>query len=392
MEVKSKPERRYDLDWLRVLATFGVVFFHVMRFFDQDPWEVKNNATSELIIVFIAFFVQWMMPIFFVISGAAIYYTLGFRNPTQFIKARFTRILIPFLTVGVFVLIPPQIYIREVTGGLESKLVGKTFIETYSTYVLNITPFNSNFPFITIPTMHLWYLEFLFVFSLILLPLFLYLRKSSGASLISKLAGVTGRGWAIYLFAVPVGLLMSILNPKTPLGNINWFGGWPLLAYPIFLVSGFLLFADKRHEAAIKRQAKSAIIIAIITFFIVLMAYMKFFEGGLPFGTPGYAGFMMLRAINSWLFIVGFLSLGRKYLSYTSPVLRYFSEASLPIYMLHQTVIVIIGFFIKDWQMGILPKFIFLLVASVIGIIGTYEILIRRISISRFLFGLKPMK
>ena len=130
----------------------------------------------------------------------------------------------------------------------------------------------------------------------------------------------------------------------------------------------------------------------MISFVVLIFAYMKSFEGGLAFGTLGYVGFMMLRAINSWLFILGFLGLGRIYLSYTSPFLRYFSEASLPIYMLHQTVIVIIGFFIKDWQIGILPKFVFLLVASFIGIIGIYEILIRRFNIPRFLFGLKPMK
>ena len=392
MEENSKPQRRYDLDWLRVLATFAVVFFHVMRFFDVDPWAVKNNVTSEIIILFIAFFVTWMMPIFFVISGAAIYFTLGFRDPRQFIKARITRILIPFLTVGVFVLVPPQEYIQAITHGKISVDFSK--ITFYTQFITNIDPFISEFPYISFPTQHLWYLEYLFIFSLILLPLFLYLRKNTGTSLISKLAGLTDRGWTIYLFAVPLGLLMSILDPEMPIGNINWFGGWPLLAYPIFLVSGFILFADKRYEATIKRQAKSAITLAIISFVMLIFAYMKFFEGGLAFGTLGYAGFMMLRAINSWLFILGFLGLGRIYLSYTSPspFLRYFSEASLPIYMLHQTVIVIIGFFIKDWQIGILPKFVFLFVASLIGIIGIYEILIRRFNIPRFLFGLKPMR
>lgn len=392
MKENRKPQRRYDLDWLRVLATFAVVIFHVMRFFDMDSWAVKNNVTSELIILFIAFFVTWMMPIFFVISGAAIYFTLGFRDSGQFIKTRITRILIPFLTVGLFVLVPPQNYIQDITqGNIPVDFSKMTF---YTQFITNIDPFSSGFPYISFPTQHLWYLEYLFIFSLILLPLFLYLRKGSGAALISKLAEITGRGWAIYFFAVPLGLFMSILDPELPIGNINWFGGWPLLAYPVFLVSGFILYADKRYEAVIKRQAKSAIVLAMISFVVLIFAYMKSFEGGLAFGTLGYVGFMMLRAVNSWLFIIGFLGLGRIYLSCTSPspFLRYFSEASLPIYMLHQTVIVIIGFFIQDWQIGILPKFVFLLVASFIGIIGIYEILIRRFNIPRFLFGLKPMR
>ena len=106
--------RRYELDWLRVLATFAVVFFHCVRFFDVDPWEVKNNVTTELVMPIIALFAEWMMPLFFVISGAAIYFSLGFRKPSQFIKSRITRILIPFLIMGVLILVPPQLYIRDV--------------------------------------------------------------------------------------------------------------------------------------------------------------------------------------------------------------------------------------------------------------------------------------
>ncbi|MFQ5976047.1 MAG: acyltransferase family protein [Candidatus Hydrothermarchaeales archaeon] len=387
MESK-KPERRHDVDWLRVLATFSIVFFHVMRFFDLDPWAVKNNATSEIVMPFIGFFVQWMMPIFFVISGAAIYFALGFRNPRQFIKARITRIIIPLITVGVFVLVPPQEYIQAIT--YKNIPRGFSKISFYTQYVKNIKLFIGEFPFLYLPVQHLWYLEYLFLFSLILLPLFIYLRKNTG--MVSKLAGLTDRGWTIYLFALPVWLLMSILNPETPLGNVYWFGGWPLLAYPIFLILGFILFTDKRYEAAIEQQTKSAIKLAIISLIVALIAWMKYGEGGLQYGTLGYPVFMMLRAFNSWFFIIVFLGLGRKHLSYTSPFLRYFSEASLPIYMLHQTVIVVIGFFIQDWQIGILPKFIFLLIATCIGIMGIYEVLIRRINASRFLFGLKAKK
>ncbi len=247
MEEKSKPKRRYDLDWLRVLATFAVVFFHVLRFFDLDPWAVKNNATSEIVMPFIGFFVQWMMPIFFVISGAAIYFALGFRNPKQFIKARITRILIPLITVGVFVLVPPQEYIQAIT--YKNIPRGFSKISFYTQYVKNIKLFIGEFPYLYLPAQHLWYLEYLFIFSLILLPLFIYLRKNT--DIVSKLAGVTDRGWTIYLFALPVWLLMAILNPATPLGHVYWFGGWPLLAYPIFLILGFILLTDKRYEAII---------------------------------------------------------------------------------------------------------------------------------------------
>lgn len=37
--------RRYDLDWLRVLAILAVFFYHSMHFFDPGDWSVKNLAT-----------------------------------------------------------------------------------------------------------------------------------------------------------------------------------------------------------------------------------------------------------------------------------------------------------------------------------------------------------
>jgi hypothetical protein len=120
-----------------------------------------------------------------------------------------------------------------------------------------------------------------------------------------------------------------------------------------------------------------------------MLLYLKYAAEGLPYGTPVYIVLMMLRAFNSWMLVIGFLGLGRKYLSFTNHTLKYFSEASLPIYMLHQTVIVIIGFFIKDWAMSILPKFILLGTASFIGIMTVYELFIRRNNVIRLLFGLK---
>ncbi len=392
VEEKRRPERRHNLDWLRVLATFGVVFFHVMRFFNAEPWEVKNNITSEVVDIFIALFAQWMMPIFFTISGAAIYYSLGIRKPDQFIRARINRILIPFLTVGLFVLVPPQEYIKAVTRGSSLHIREMGFFEIYPLYLSNISILRGEFPYIYIPAMHLWYLEYLFLFSLILLPLFTYLRSPRGQARITQLAEATGGTISIYILALPFGILMSLLDPETPMGNINWFGGWPLLAYPLFLITGFLIHSDKRYEGTMKRQAKQALTLAFLSFPVLGFFYMRYLEGALPFGTVGYTMFIMLRALNSWLFIMGFLGLGRIYLSYTSQFLGYFSEASLPIYMLHQTVIVIIGYYIKDWQMAILPKFVLLLAASFIGILGTYEILIRRFNISRRLFGLKIVK
>jgi glucan biosynthesis protein C len=86
------------------------------------------------------------------------------------------------------------------------------------------------------------------------------------------------------------------------------------------------------------------------------------------------------------------LSLGAKYLNFNNQALAYANEAVLPFYLLHQTVILCVGWFVIPWNMGILPKFLIIAVVSFILIMALYELLIRRINIVRFFFGMRPKK
>jgi glucan biosynthesis protein C len=332
----TKLERRYDLDWLRVLATLGVFTMHCFRFFDPMDWEVKNNVTSENLLIILFFFAQWLMPLFFTVSGASIYFALSFRTPRQFVKTRVLRILIPYLGIGIFVLVPPQDYIKVVPGGKIPELAGMSFTQYYPEYVTHMSLFYDEFPFVALPMMHLWYLFYLFVFSLVLLLLFAYLKSARGAPLLSRFANYLATPWNILLLALPIALLTSLLDPATPVGNINWFGGWSLLVYPIFLVYGYLLFADDRFEEVMESKGKTALSLSVLTFPLILVAFKMMIDGeGFFFGTPEYAGLMLLRALNTVFSLVAFIGLGKQYLSFTNKTLKYTSEGSLPFYMLH---------------------------------------------------------
>jgi peptidoglycan/LPS O-acetylase OafA/YrhL len=387
----SKPPRRHDLDWIRVLATFGVIIFHTMKMFDPDDWEVKNNMTSELVMIFILFWAQWMMPIFFTISGASTYYALGFRSPGQFLKARIVRIMVPLLTVGIFVLSLPQDFINKVTHGV----IPPDFpiMEFLLMYVTQNKPF-LGFPNFGYPTYHLWYLYFLFVFSLVLLPVFVYLRSESGTALIARFSKFFDRSWTIYFWVIPICVITTLLDPTSDLGNLNHYGGWSMLVYPFIFVMGYLLVSHERFEKAVHSQGKIALVLSIITYLGLLILFMVLGAEAIfsAYGTSMYALFMSLRAFSMWCFMIAILYLGKKYFSYTSPKLQYFSEGSLPYYMLHQTIIVIIGYQIAQLQIGILPKWIFLVITTFIGIMIIYEYGIRRFNPIRFLFGLKPLK
>ncbi|WP_309740876.1 acyltransferase [Methanococcoides alaskense] len=375
------------MDWLRVIAILAVVIFHSMRFFDPMDWDVKNNVLSENIMVLVLFIVQWLMPLFFLISGMSIYFVLSFRTKGQFIKSRFLRIMVPYLLVGIFVILPPQHYLRFLSGGGS----GLTFLQFYSNY-LTYT-FVDVFSYFGLPPMgHLWYLLFLFIFSLVMLPLFVYLRTGSGRSIISRTASIFEKPGAIFLLALPIGVLTAILDPTSFAGNPNYFGGWSILAYPIILFYGYLIASNKNLEETIHRHGKVALVLAITTFPVILWFIQSVLDGTYQFGSYEYAGVALLRSFNLWCWMIAFLGYGKKYLSFYNSTLKYANEGLIAFYILHQTVIQIVGFFIADWDMGITPKYMILLTTSSIVIVMIYEIAIKRINVVRFLFGMKSKK
>ncbi len=386
----SKPVRRYDFDSLKVIGTFAVFIFHCLRFFDLGVWHVKNNELNAIASISAIILLQWIMPLFFVLSGASIYFALRFRTAKQFLQERSIRLLIP-LIFGIFILSSPQVYIERLTnpvhgvapwdGGLQ---FSGSFWEFIPYYFQGFYLFGGNFAWMG---MHLWYLLVLFLFSLLFLPLFIYFKQGKGEKLIAMLVKILEKPMAIFLLGLPIALLETTLNPTT-LG-FRTAGGWNLLSYVVFLLGGYFMVMDGRIEQVVYRHFIPALAIAGFTTLLLLQPELNQLMRDKNYGSWGYTLMITLRSFNSWFWIVGLLGMGRKFLSFSSPKLRYLSEASLPFYMLHQTIIVLIGFFIATWEIGILTKFIVLSSFTLIAIAFLYELLIRRIGLLRFFFGLK---
>jgi len=86
-DAATKPTRLYYLDWLRVLAMFGIFFFHNARLFDAlSDWHVKNATIGIGPTILVAFLDGWIMPFFFLLAGAGSYFALRFRKSMQFAK------------------------------------------------------------------------------------------------------------------------------------------------------------------------------------------------------------------------------------------------------------------------------------------------------------------
>lgn len=378
-------KRHDDLDWLRVIATLTVFLFHGARFFDQIPWEVKNAEQSLMMTLLVALLAQWLMPFFFLLSGISMALALRVRTAGQLLRERFMRILLPYLTVGILLLIPPQEYIAALTrGDLDPRT---TFPQFYLHYLSHLRLFGDDFPWLALPQMHLWYLLYLFVFSLLLLPLLLGLRTERGQRVIEGVARACALPGVIFLAALPVTALMSLLDPQG-WGRDN--GGWPYLIYPILIIYGFVLYANDRFTAVIQQNGIIALGLVGITTPFTLLLLGAYLDNSIAYGTLNYALFVGIRALNSWSWMIGLLYLGQTFLTKRTALLRYTSEAALPFYLLHQTIIVIIAFLIVDWHLPIFPKYLLLISSAFLIIVASYELLIRRVHPLRVLFGLRP--
>jgi hypothetical protein len=385
--------RRYDFDWLKVSATITVFIFHCLRFFDLDAWHVKNNQLDAISTTLAEILLQWIMPLFFLLSGTSIYFALKSRTAVQFLRERYMRLLVPLL-FGIFVLSPPQVYLERLSNpyhGVAPWSRGQflgSFWEFIPYYFQGWYLFGGNFAWMGI---HLWYLLTLFLFSLLLLPLFIAIRQGKGRSLLEKSSIVLAKPMAIFLFGLPIIVLESGLNPAT--FGVRAAGGWNFFTYLTFLLYGYLIVQDRRIERAIYRHFLSGLAIAGLTTSLLLepVRHLLTGGGGAVYGSLGYTLITALKSFNCWCWMVVFLGLGRRFLNFNHPALQYMSEASLPFYILHQPIILVIGFWMADWKVGVLMKFMALSSIACITIALFYELLVRRIGLLRVSFGLKPM-
>jgi glucan biosynthesis protein C len=368
-------ERRYDIDWLRVLAVLLLFPFHTARIFDTNSgWYVKNAVLSEALTYFLFYVHPWHMALLFLLAGVSTWFALGFRSGGQYVKERFIRLLIP-LIFGLLVIVPPQSYF----GLLGHTGFSGSYLEWYPNY-FSINPADMDGYFLGgFALGHLWFILFLFLFSLLALPLFLYLRRrDSGKRLIGWLAAFCSLPGMIFLLAIPLYVMYRLIDfYPSPLYFITCF------------IYGFILVADSRFEKAIDRHKAVALALGPVLYLFV--AYFQVFSG-FPRGIPSWVIDAYVTGFAPWFFLIAILGYGRKYLNSSNKFLRYTSEASYPAYILHQTIIVIIGFYVVQWQAGIPVKYVTILVFSLIATTLIYDFLVKRTNVTRFLFGMRLKK
>ena len=380
MTIETKT-RRYELDWLRVMAILVVFFYHSTRFFNLYDWHVKNANTYLWVEIVTLFLNNWMMPLFFIISGASLSYVIGKRGRfSKFYFDKFLRLMVPVLVAAVTHAVL-QTYFEKVTHG---KFSGSFFAFVPHAFdgLNHGIGATGNFAF---HGMHLWYLLFLFLFGLMCYPLFRWLN-GRGHIVLEKTTVLFARPGLIYLwFSLPL-FLMKLLIPQAVL-NVG-AGGWGFLFYLWFLISGFLIFSSSALQQTIRHQRWVSVCLGIALSTVYL--FQMFSASRLPFPNDAHAWInATLSFVSAWCWLFAILGFGMRHLAFDRPLLRHANEGVLAFYILHQTVLLTMGYFVVQWNIDDLSKWMMIAVSSFITIMILYIVLIRRSELLRFLFGMK---
>jgi peptidoglycan/LPS O-acetylase OafA/YrhL len=376
-------QRQTYLDWLRIISIVGVLFFHsAMPYTAEYGWHIKNRETSNLFMEFAFFMHLWRMPLLFFISGTVSYYMMKNRSTWNFVGLRFRRLFIP-LVFGMLVVVPPQIYLERLNHGYTG-----TFWDFYKT-VYNFVPYPKG----SFSWHHLWFIAYLFLYDLLFAPLFAWLASPKSLAFKESLKVLT-RGKLVYLIAIPSIIWYALLTLNHPETN-DLAHDWCFFVYwLLFVLAGFICILQPEIMNSLERNRSFALTVAFLGFLLIDYLRWNKFE---PLDRTDVHGFWLiasnaLRPITTWGWVFALVGYGKHYLNKKAAALNYLNQAVYPFYIIHQTIIVALAYFVVDVQHeSILGKYVFTVGATFFVTMGIYHTIVRPYPVMRFLFGMKPL-
>lgn len=370
-------ERRYDLDWLRIIAILILLAFHTGMIFVSWGWHIQSQDSSRVFEVVMAWMHHWRMPLLLFISGAGTCFALSHRTPGKYQGERLKRLFVP-LVFGMFVIVPPQIYFEKIAQY-------RSYAEFYPT-VFRFVPYPEG----SLSWHHLWFILYLLVFSAAGLPLFLYLRSEKARPIYDRLLTYLNRPGGFALLLLPMLFSQLALGPSFPGETHSLVDDWAYFSLCfLFFFYGFFCCRDHRVWRLLEEKRREHLVTALALLVPFYLAYFitytwTFFGYDLLYRLPCF--------VMGWYWILALIGYGQRYLNVDKPILKHANEAVYPFYILHQTVIICIGYYWIQHFRGVYFNFLAILLLSFATTVGIYLLFIRPFGPVRFLFGMKPRK
>jgi peptidoglycan/LPS O-acetylase OafA/YrhL len=357
--------RRRDIDWLRAGAVYLLLLFHSARPFDSGSWHVKDSDRPQAVDMLTGAISQWHMPLLFALAGWSIVPSLERRGAEGLMRERHARILVPF-AFGTVALIPLCAWVEQRHKGNTEE----SFLEYLPSFFTSLDQFT---------WMHLWFLIYLYVFTALYLP---------------AMRRVHARGWrlervppwAIYAAIVPLAAVQVGLRGRWP-GYQNLYDDWANFAlYSLFFVGGFLLTCFPEVERTAHGERRRAAVLGIAA----LLAMAALVADGIPAtGSAAWIVLQSLSAVAALCIVVAALGYGAQLLAGRERGLAFARDSAMPVYVLHQPIIILLALPIVGLSAGVPLKLGLLVGASTAATLVAYG-LARRSPALLWLLGAKP--
>ena len=344
-------ERRHDIDWLRVIAIGLLLIYHIAIIF--QPWAmfigfIKSEEPMEGLWKPMTLLNVWRIPLLFYVSGMGVYFAIRKRNWLQLVQERSKRILLPFL-FGIVAISPLHFLL----------------FQKFYNMPLGYYPHQG----------HLWFLGNIYVYVLLLSPLFFYLRKRGDGRFARGLATLMGN--PLGPLSITVFFIAEALLVKPALFELyaeTWHGFF--LGLLAFFFGFLFVYSGKAFWQTVLKWRWLYLGLAVCLYAVRYMAFnLKSPE------------FLMAIESNTWIFAV--FGFGYRYLNHPSRLLSYLSQAAYPVYIIHMFVLYAGALLILPLEWPVELKFVAIVAFTGLVCYLLFEFVIRRIGILRPLFGLR---
>ena len=342
--------RRYDIDWLRVIAIALLLIYHVVIVF--QPWGfyigfIQSVETSNAIWIPMALLNVWRIPLLFFVSGMGVCFALRRRDWKQLLLDRARRILLP-LIFGSFLIVPIHVFIFQ------------KYYEQEIVYSPSVG--------------HLWFLLNICIYITQIIGL-AFLDKNYDYKFFNALRELLKRPYFIYLFIIPFILEAELINPEYFSLYVGTGHGFLIGMLAFFFGFLFIAIGDAFWDAVEKTKTTSLII--AFTLYLIRLFYFEL-------SAPNY-----LTSIESMNWIFAVFGFGYKYLNKPGKILSYLSQAAYPLYIIHMIFLYLASFIILPLNLPLELNLILIILLTFIGCFVTYDLIIKGIGFLKPLFGLK---
>lgn len=365
-------ERKYFLDWLRVIAFGFLIFFHVgLQYVDWG-----NNTMGGRIVPDLEYLLMcispWRLVLLFFISGVASHFLIEKLKPGRFSLERMRRLFVVLL-LGMFVIVPIQIYFELLHKGLVNPGYLDFWLKDYMQ--------EKRFPGYVLPSWgHLWFLIYLLIYALSFALLFKFFRRDKPYNI------------PLWVLIVVPGIWLCISNvlieqfsPVTMAlfndwGNhVRWIGAF---------ATGIVCAGREEFWLFVKTSRHKLLVVSLTGLSLYLGNYVYWQTGA---EDPFWDGIIygVVRGFYGWAVVLTLAGYAYHYINRQSPILCYLNDAVLPVYVVHQPIIIVAAYYLFPLSMPFLLEIVLMCLITGIGSFAFYELFVRRWFIARILFGLK---